>query len=610
MEAQSEKPRARWWWPGALVAGPVAIAFAGLALWGLAWGVPSERRARLEGSKAGAPKLPPGAVEQSWTHWGSRGRRTQVGQAFPRHLFNPVRSYHPDEYQVFKSLSHMRPRRLSFDPGNYIYPSLHTYLVGGALGACSLLGVVRLERDLGYYFEHPGELGRMYLVGRALSVLAAVGVLLLVWRVGESMGRGIGVLAMGLLAAMPALGIHAHNLTRDTCAALAVVALFACCRRLAQTGTARWFDLGGAAAGLCVGLQYFAAPLWVLVPVAARLHRRREGGSGRALATGLAVSLVVMVAVFFLSCPYHFLNADRFVADFRSETGHVGGGGLLARLVSLGWATHVFRMMPALATWPLTVVVCAGVVVAVVRRGDDDLLLLAWLVVWAGIVGFDGRNYSRYYVPLLPALALLASRGLVWMAGRAWRVVRPRWARVAVAAAVVAAAGGPAAATTWAWSRLYSPENVRTLAGEWVAEHVRAGASIGVTKWPWQFEMPSLDPRRYRLVVLEDSPRRDPHDLARLLRLRPGYFVTSSLQSGRIGGGIDATDAGGRFWRFLLASGAMYRVCYEGRVPLALCGREWALAGYPEDMLYVNPVVYVLERTVSEARAPADGRGS
>ena len=260
-------------WPARVAGGLVVAAFCALVLRGLGWGIPSRERARLEGTLGRPPKVSPEMLEESWRYWGSRGRRSEFAAGFPRHLFNTIRSYHPDEYQVFKSLSNMSPGQLDFDPGNYIYPSLHTYLVGAAEGACSLLGVVRLERNLAYYYGHPEQMGRMYLVGRVLSVLAAAGTLLLVWRVGERMGKGVGLLAMGLLAVMPALSIHSHHLTRDTCAALAAVALFACCRKLAETGEGKWYDLSGAAAGLCVGFQYFALVLWAMIPVAAFLGK-------------------------------------------------------------------------------------------------------------------------------------------------------------------------------------------------------------------------------------------------------------------------------------------------------------------------------------------------
>jgi len=592
-------------WPAMVTGGLIVVVFSALVLWGLGWGIPSQRRTRLEGASPAARGLSKEVLQESWRHWGSRGRRSRWANAYPRHLFNPIRSYHPDEYQVFKSLSNMVPRRLDFDPGNYIYPSLHTHLVGAALGACSLLGVVRLQRGLDYYFDHPGQMGRLYLAGRALSLLAAAGTLLLVWRLGEKMQRGVGLLALGLLAAMPAFGVHSHNLTRDTCAALAVVALFACCRKLAQTGAAKWYDLAGAMAGLCVAMQYFAAVLWALIPLSALLRFRREGGSARSVAAGVGVSLLVMVAVFFLVCPYHLLNADRFLADFRSETGHVGEGGVLARIVSLGWATHLPRMMPALMTWPMAVVALFGVVVALVRRRDDDWLLVAWLALWAGVVGFDGRSYSRYYVPLLPGLALLGARGLL-LAGEGLRgVLRVRWARVGVSAVVLIGVVGPAAAMTWAWSRLYALENVRTVAGQWIASELPEGARIGVTKWPWQFEMPPIDPGRFRLAVLEDSSRRSPHDRERLGHLRPDYFVTSSFQCGKIEQSrAELEDEADRFWHFLLVN---YRVLMEFRVRLWLFERPIDLSRYPEDMRYVSPVIYVLERRVSEVRGERGG---
>ena len=105
-------------WHGRAAGGAVVAAFCALVLWGLGWGIPSQRRARLEGASAARVRnLAPEAVQESWRIWGSRGRRDDaVADLFPRDLFNPVRSYHPDEYQVFKSLSNMRPRKLDFDP--------------------------------------------------------------------------------------------------------------------------------------------------------------------------------------------------------------------------------------------------------------------------------------------------------------------------------------------------------------------------------------------------------------------------------------------------------------------------------------------------------------
>jgi len=579
-------------------AGVLAIgAFCGLVVWGLAWGVPGGKRSELEGTTEAAKNLDAELLRRSWQTWGSRGRRSPIAESFPRHLFNPLRSYHPDEYQVFKSLATMSPGRLDFDPKNYIYPSLHAYLVGAALGVCHLAGLVHLERNLAYYFDHPDQMGRMYLVGRALSLLAAVGALALTWLAGRRLGRGAGVLAVVVLAAMPALCVHSHNLTRDTFTALATTLFFLSCLKLAREGTPLAYDLAGAAAGLCVAFQYFAAVLWVMIPLAGLLHRlsgttteeARAGGGWRTVAVGSGVALIVMAAVFALACPYHLLHADQFIADFRSETPHVTRG-LVSKALSLGWAVHLPRMLPALVGWPLTVAVGVGVAWALVRRSAGSWLLLAWLVLWAGVVGLDGRAYSRYYVGLLPCLALLSANGLVGLGGVARRL--GHWPHLAISAIALLALLAPTWVISWAWARLYSLENVRTIAGEWIRERVPAGARVGMTRWPWQFEMPPIDPRRYRLVILARTPEENPWDVVRLQRLRPDYFVTSSIEFGRIPAS-GAGDERGRFWHYLLASGQMYRVVAKFKVPHPLFGAD--LAAFPEDMRYVNPTILVLE---------------
>jgi hypothetical protein len=578
--------------------------FCALVAWGLDWGVPSRRRAALEGGVERIRSVPRELIEASWRHWGSRGRRTEEAKGFPRHLFNPVRSYHPDEYQVFKSLSNMEPGRVNFDPGNYIYPALHTYLVGAALGVASLAGGARLERNIEFYFERPEEMGRLYVVGRALSLAAAAATLLLLWRLG---GGGVGLLAMGLLAAMPAFGVHAHHLTRDTCAALATLLLFACCRRVARDWTAKWFDLAGAVAGLCVAFQYFAVAAWVLVPVAGALGRRLHDGRRRTVLGRSAASLVLLLVVFAVTNPYHVLNAGQFLADFRSETGHVGAGGVLERLSPVRLFGHLFGMLPALVTWPLAVVLFLGVVIAAARHEADDVLLLVWLVVWAAVVGFDGRTYSRYYVPLLPCLALVSARGLAYAAAGLHEVVEAGWVQAGVGAVALAAVLWLPAGMTVGWARLYAKENVRTLAGEGIAAQVPAGARVGMTKWPWQFEMPPLDPLRHPHVVLEDSPGGRPHDLERLRSLRPEYVVTSSLQYGTIRSDPEIRSPADEFWYEVLVRGQDYVVCREYRVPLEVFGREIDLASYPEDMRYVNPEIVVLQWSGIEAVALGPG---
>ena len=90
----------------------------------------------------------------------------------------------------------------------------------------------------------------------------------------------------------------------------------------------------------------------------------------------------------------------------------------------------------------------------------------------------------------------------------------------------------------------------------------------------------------------------------RLLQEKPDYFVTSSLQFGRIPGRSKPLDD---FWQYLFRGG-LYRVAREFEVPHRFLGSN--LLDLPEDMRYVNPVIYLLERKTVQAVRPRVGAGS
>jgi hypothetical protein len=209
----------------------------------------------------------------------------------------------------------------------------------------------------------------------------------------------------------------------------------------------------------------------------------------------------------------------------------------------------------------------------------------------------------------------MVAQASVAQASRLWgsqaRCLRHRWVRAAVATVVLLVVLGPAAAVSWGWARLHALENIRTIAGEWIAANVPADATIAVAEWPWQYDMPPLDvegrlPKDAReptrlIVLAELGP---PYDPLRLLRLPHDYFVTSSLQTST----IEKDGAAGekaRFWRTLKASGS-YRIHRFYR-PHPLLGSD--MAALPEDMQYVSPDIYILQRRVREAVASRPGGG-
>ena len=180
--------RAGWAASVAALAAAVGLLCA-LVLPGLRWGLPSAERNRLtlgpDPSTWRAPDLPSSERLDPWAAYPNHlSDGTPRTGTHPRSAFNPVRSYHPDEYVIFKSLSGMNPGRLEFFHGFFGWPAAQFYVVGAALKAASGLGLVRLVPDMNFYYRNPEEMARLYVVGRVVTLLFAVGTLIVLWRAG------------------------------------------------------------------------------------------------------------------------------------------------------------------------------------------------------------------------------------------------------------------------------------------------------------------------------------------------------------------------------------------------------------------------------------------
>ncbi|MCX5641691.1 MAG: hypothetical protein NTY10_00370 [Candidatus Omnitrophica bacterium] len=131
-------------------------------------------------------------------------------------------------------------------------------------------------------------------------------------------------------------------------------------------------------------------------------------------------------------------------------------------------------------------------------------------------------------------------------------------------------------------------ENTRTLAGEWIKKNIPAGAAIGVTEVPWQFQLPPLDEERYQLKVTG-------YNLENLETMLPDYFIISSFQ-GNIAP-IPEQMPGERnlFWLEFEKSGK-YQALAFFRQPLSFAGIVFNQNSASEDLIYLNPTIAVFEK--------------
>jgi hypothetical protein len=210
--------------------------------------------------------------------------------------------YNPDEANIMaRSLSIAQGP----DPGYYLYPSFFFYLLFAVMGVLFVLGRAsgRYESVADFqmrFFENPTD---FYLAGRLVGVVAALGTIVLTYRLVERHFSRTAARGAALIVAVAYFNVRdAHYLKHDVpCGLLAVGALWAIDRAI-ERKTAWAYALAGVVTGVGFATHYYLIFLAPAFAVAHFTARRFEGF--RALVLAGAVS----AATFFLLTPFVLLN--------------------------------------------------------------------------------------------------------------------------------------------------------------------------------------------------------------------------------------------------------------------------------------------------------------
>ena len=586
---------ARFWRRAGFVLALAAVAVPWVL--GRRWGLPSPGRNALYFRHGVRPEDVPSVPEgpdtwRQYPNWLPGARR--AGEA-SRSAFNALRTYHPDEYVILKGLRNMDFPRLDLFPGLFAWPPLHFYVVGAALGAAAAVGVLDADaehRSLEYFFRHPKDLARWYLVGRVVTLLFALLAVWAVWRIGDLLYEPpAGFICALFLAVTPAFSYHAGFLTADV-PALAWALVATLCAALAmREGRMLWYILGGVFVGLAAATRYQGAACALSVigghlcghneahrPWAKRLFDARLW-----LAGGAAV-------VVFLAINPFVISRAGFLQELASEAQggrwpDVGRGEALRHFLSAGLGLP----LSLFAAVGLAFMLLRNVAVGVYR--EDCFVLIAYLPVAAVLLA--GRPAMvRYLFPALPLATLCA--GLV---GTELIVARPAQRdRRLLALGITAVA--VVAAAAWMHSMAYASLrrglDPRNEAGKWIRDHVPEGASIGVIEDPWQFRMPPLDARVYRILVLGQDPQR-------LESLAPEWVVVSDFHRPPLAlrGPLDEREEA--FWHALRSGGKYGTAAVFARLP-RFAGVTFGTWRDPHDMRYLNPRIVIFRARPAPAR--------
>jgi hypothetical protein len=345
------------------------------------------------------------------------------------------------------------------DPHFADWPHLYFYLAAAWLAPLRLIGLV-------------SDPASGYLGVRILDALLGSLTVLLVFEFGR---RAYGWLA-GFFgaAALSVAFLHvrdSHFGTLDIPLTLACTAGIYVAYRTLQSRGLRPLLINGITLGVAASLKYNGALVFAAMAAAQTLRARAQSIRWTRLLARLALIAAIGVITLALTSPFLVLDPAMTQHGIGYIFAHLGK----ATAPAIGW------VQLSLALWygidPVLVLLAViGVVYAVWRRQPADWIILTFLLVYILVIGAGGSVFFRYADPIIPLLLLLGGRAL---AALVELTHRGRVRALALGVALVLTMVAPLAHDI-RYDLLIQETDTRTLAFDWLAQHVPAGGRAAV----------------------------------------------------------------------------------------------------------------------------------
>jgi hypothetical protein len=245
-----------------------------------------------------------------------------------------------DETITYNTLSRMNPGQMNFDPGGWFYyGGSYLYPLGFLICVAKVAGLCHITNDISYYLDHPNDISTMYTAGRGLNVVALLGILFLLGKLGDKIaGRVCGTTAM-LTLACSGLALNQSLLSKPHVYAAfwAFLSLYFIIMFL-EGSTRSHLALAAVSAGWAAGASIPAGLIGLLFPVL--LFNRKDL---RRTILRITMVLCVMIVIFLLTNPYAILSWDRFLLCLLcGGSGEGYGYAVISLTKAVGYLEEVF----------------------------------------------------------------------------------------------------------------------------------------------------------------------------------------------------------------------------------------------------------------------------
>ena len=382
--------------------------------------------------------------------------------------------YNPDEVAIMS-------RALAFakgdlNPHNFLYPTLYFYVLFAWEGLTALAAVaVRTVDSFGaFQREFFVDPTRVYVAGRLLTALLGTATVAATFALARRLAGPVAGLAAALAVAVSPLHVRdSHYVKHDVPVTLLIVLAYLAYERLwrvfpGRTGVfeevrdaeVMW---AGVLTGLAFSTHYYS--IFLAIPLVWSAARR--AASPAEAVRRVAIATLISAFIFFLCSPFMLVEPATALRDIQANrqivvdraVGSLGYGATLARYGAM--------LVGETLGWPFVLCAALGAVAIAREDGRRAVWLLSFSVPF---FFFIASTYpaSRYLIPLVPFLAVLAG---VFVARVAARSPRNAWWIVPALAIL------PLVASIRT-DRFIRQTDTRTLAARFIESQLPDGATI------------------------------------------------------------------------------------------------------------------------------------
>lgn len=490
----------------------------------------------------------------------------EAGKKAPRNLYNSIRSYHPDEYYLIKSLSTMNLKESNFNPNQFVVGGVYLYLIGFLLFLLSKFNLIAITSDLPFYFLHPEEIAKFYLVGRFITTLYGIGIIILSYFISKKMFKNnIGSFISSLLILFtPLILLNAHYMYVDVPGLFWIIACLFVTAKFIERFSFKKVFLAGLFSGLACGTKVtFGTAL--IIPIIGILLSYKDL---RQLFKGFALTVAVFLLFFFVTNPYFFITFPKPLVALSEHTG-----------LSFSWRFYISSLKYGLGV-PLFVFILIGILIKLWLFRENKLfekktvlLFLFWVLFFFVFISFFSIAFSRYILPIVPLLIILGCSGWFKLLNKLKSIKKHIGYSIIIFVLLFTFCYG------MSYEKLLVNKNIRTDAGEWIVKNIKQSSTIGMTEVPWQYQIPPIDENRYKLVIVGN-------DYSALQKKKPDYFITSNIQ-------YVFNHLSGFFHNLFTSQD--YEICKVFYKSLSFMGITFKQFGASEDLWYINPIIVVLK---------------